>query len=105
MTRARLSDAVHHEIGLPRREAAGLVDTVIEAIAERLAAGEAVKLTGFGTFSVRDKRARVGRNPRTGEAAPISPRRVVTFRASAVLKRQISEGQARTVKRAMDDCA
>jgi integration host factor subunit alpha len=64
-----------------------------------------VKLSGFGTFSVRDKRARVGRNPRTGEAAPISPRRVVTFRASAVLKRQIAEGQARAVKRAMDDCA
>ena len=105
VTRARLSDAVRHETGLPRREAAGLVDTVIEAIAERLAAGEAVKLSGFGTFSVRDKRARMGRNPRTGEAAPISPRRVVTFRASAVLKRQIAEGQARAVKRAMDDCA
>ncbi len=81
------------------------MDTVIEAIAERLVAGEAAKLSGFGTFSVRDKRTRMGRNPRTGEAAPISPRRVVMFRASAVLKRQIAEGQARAVKRGMDGSA
>ena len=105
VTRTRLSDVIHHEIGLPHREAVGLVDTVIEAIAERLAAGEAVTLSDFGTFSVRDKRARMGRNPRTGEAAPISPRRGVTFRASVELKRQIAEGQAQAVKRAMDDCA
>lgn len=62
----------------------------------RVAAGESVKLSGFGTFSVRDKGARMGRNPRTGESAPISPRRVVTFRASAVLKRRIAEGRVDT---------
>ena len=67
---------------------------VIEAIAERLAAGETVKLSGFGTFSARDKGARMGRNPTTGAPAPISPRRVVRFRASAVLKSRIAEGRA-----------
>ena len=105
VTRGRLSDAVHRETGLPRREAAGLVDAVIEAIAERLAAGEPVKLSGFGAFSVRGKGARMGRNPRTGEAAPIAPRRVVTFRASGALKSRIAEGQAQAVKRAMGEAS
>ena len=91
VTRAGLRDAVHRETGLPLREAAAMVDAVIAAVAARLAAGETVKLSGFGTFSVRAKRARAGRNPKTGEAVPISPRRVVSFRPSAVLKESIAE--------------
>ena len=79
-TRADLTGAVHKEVGLPRREAAEFVDTVIEAIAERLEAGEAVKISGFGSFTLRDKGARWGRNPKTGEPAPIAARRVVVFK-------------------------
>ena len=92
VTRAHLRDAVHRETGLPLREVAGLVEAVLEAIAERLVAGEPVKLSGFGTFTVRAKSARTGRNPKTGEAAPIPPRRVVTSRASTVLKLRTVEG-------------
>ena len=88
VTRAALRDAIHAELGLPLREAAGLVD---EVIAERLSAGEEVKISSFGSFTVRDKGLRIGRNPKTGEPAPIDPRRVVAFRASAKLKRQIKE--------------
>ena len=79
------------EIGLPRREAAGLVRKVIEAIADRLAAGGAVKLSSFGSFGVRDKVPRIGRNPRTGEAVPILARRVVAFRLSKILKKRMGE--------------
>ena len=91
LTRTELRDAVHRETGLPRREAAEIVDAVLEAVAERLVAGEPVKLSGFGTFSVRAKGARLGRNPKTGEAVPISPRRVVSFRASGVLKERVAQ--------------
>ena len=90
VTRADLTDAVHREIGLPRRDAAGMVDTIIETIAERLEAGEDVKISSFASFTLRDKSLRVGRNPKTGEPAPILPRRVVAFRASEVLKRRIN---------------
>lgn len=91
LTRAELREAVHRETGLPQNEAAGLVETVIETIAERLAAGEAVGISGFGSFRVRDKGPREGRNPRTGEPAAIPARRVVAFRSSMVLKRRIAE--------------
>ena len=91
VTRADLTDAVHREIGIPRRDAAALVDTVIETIAERLEAGEDVKISSFGRFTVRDKSLRMGRNPKTGEPAPILPRRVVVFRASGVLKQRIND--------------
>ena len=91
VTRADLTDAVHREIGLPRRDAAALVDMVIETIAEQLEVGEEVKISSFGRFTVRDKGLRVGRNPKTGEPAPILPRRVVTFRASEILKQHIND--------------
>ena len=94
ITRADLSDAVQGETGLPRRDAAMLVDLAIEAIAERLEAGEAVKISGFGSFGLRDKAARIGRNPRTGEEAAVTARRVVSFRASAILKRRIADRMA-----------
>ena len=94
VTRADLTDAVHRETGLPRLDAAEFVEMAIEAIAERLTADETVMISGFGTFRVRDKRAREGRNPKTGEPAPIPARRVVTFRPSEVLKMRIAEGRA-----------
>ena len=91
VTRAGLARAVRREAGLPQSEAAALVETVIETIAERLKAGEAVGISGFGSFGVRDKGPRQGRNPRSGELAAIPARRVVTFRPSAVLKQHIAE--------------
>ena len=96
VTPAHLTDAVHHDTGLPRRDAAQLVDLAIDAIAQRLSIGEQVMISGFGTFRVRDKRAREGRNPKTGEPAPIPARRVIVFRASQVLKMRIVEGRADT---------
>ena len=91
VTRADLTDAIRREIGLPRRDAAALVDTVIETVAERLEAGEDVKISSFGRFTLRGKGLRVGRNPKTGEPAPILPHRVVAFRASGVLKQRIND--------------
>ena len=90
--RADLAEAVAEEAGLTHRDARKLIDAAIEEIAARLEAGEAVKISGFGSFGLRDKRGRLGRNPRTLETAPISPRRVVVFRASHVLKQRIDKG-------------
>ena len=90
VTRADLTEAVYQEVGLSRNESAQLVESVLEAIAGTLAQGEAVKVSSFGTFSVRDKAQRIGRNPKTGEEVPILPRRVLVFRASHVLKDRIN---------------
>ena len=79
VTRADLAAEVREAAGLRKRDAAELVDMLLEAICERLAAGERVGISGFGTFDVRDKSERTGRDPRTGEEAPIAARRVVTF--------------------------
>ncbi len=89
VTRAQLTDAVYQEVGLSRNESAQLVDSVLDGIADALAGGESVKLSSFGTFSVRDKARRIGRNPMTGEEVPFLPRRVLVFRASHVLKDRI----------------
>ena len=94
ITRADLTEAVQREVGLTRREAARLVDAAIEAMAERLEAGETVKISGFGSFGLRDKGPRIGRNPRTGEEAAVSARRVVVFKASQILKRRVADGMA-----------
>lgn len=90
VTRADLTEAVYQEVGLSRNESAQLVESVLEEIADTLSAGEAVKISSFGTFTVRDKAERVGRNPKTGEEVPILPRRVLVFRASHVLKDRIN---------------
>ena len=92
LTRADLARAVSEETGWTHRDARAFVDAVFEEIVARLEAGEAVKLSGFGSFNLRDKAARTGRNPKTREAAAITPRRVVIFRASHVLKKQIDKG-------------
>ena len=94
VTRRDLTEAVCAEEGFVRRDAAELVDGFIEAIAERLSAGEEVKISSFGSFTVRDKGLRMGRNPKTGEPAAIQPRRVVVFRPSAKLKERINDGVA-----------
>jgi integration host factor subunit alpha len=90
ITRADLSESVYQEVGLSRNESAVLVETVLEEISMALIAGQTVKLSSFGTFAVRQKNQRVGRNPKTGEEVPILPRRVLVFRASHVLKDRIN---------------
>lgn len=92
ITRADLSEAVYADVGLSRHESAQFVDLVLEEISKALVAGEQVKLSSFGSFSVRHKKQRVGRNPKTGEEVPILPRRVLMFRASHTLKERISAG-------------
>ena len=94
VTRAHLAEAVYREIGLSRNESADLVETVLREMSDSLARGESVKISSFGSFSVRQKGARVGRNPKTGEEVPILPRRVLVFRASNVLKSRINESRA-----------
>lgn len=90
VTRAHLSEAVYQEVGLSRNESADLVETVLKEISDTLVRGETVKISSFGSFSVRSKGERKGRNPKTGEEVPIKPRRVLVFRASNVLKNRIN---------------
>lgn len=89
VTRADLAEAVYREIGLSRTESSDLVESVIDQISQALLRGESVKLAGFGTFSLRDKKQRIGRNPKTGEAVPITPRRVLVFKASQVMRERV----------------
>ena len=93
LTRMDLSESVFREVGLSRNESADLVESVLEKISASLVAGEQVKISSFGTFSIRQKNARVGRNPKTGEEAPIPPRRVLTFLPSHLMKDRVSEGK------------
>ena len=90
ITRADLSEAVYQEVGLSRNESADLVESVLNEIADALVSGEMVKISSFGSFSIRQKGQRVGRNPKTGDEVPILPRRVLVFRASHVLKNRIN---------------
>jgi integration host factor subunit alpha len=92
LTRMDLADAVHSEVGLSRNDSATLVESVIDHISDALVRGETVKISSFGTFSVREKSARVGRNPKTGEEVPIHPRRVLTFRSSHLMKDRVADG-------------
>lgn len=92
LTRADLAEAVHESVGVSRQESAELVERTLDLIAEALERGEQVKLSGFGVFQVRAKRARMGRNPKTGEPAAIDPRTVISFRASQIMKARVSGG-------------
>lgn len=92
ITRAQLSEAVYQEVGLSRNESADLLEMVLEEVAKALAEGDCVKISSFGSFSVRQKGERVGRNPKTGDEVPILPRRVLVFRPSQLLKAQINAG-------------
>lgn len=91
ITRADLSEAVYQEVGLSRNESAELVESVLNEISESLVSGDNVKVSSFGSFIVRKKGGRIGRNPKTGEEVPIEPRRVLVFRPSQVLKERISQ--------------
>lgn len=91
VTRAQLSEAVYQEVGLSRNESADLVESVLSEISDSLIKGETVKVSSFGSFYVRQKGERVGRNPKTGEEVPILPRRVLVFRPSHVLKDRINQ--------------
>ena len=90
VTRAQLAEAVYQEVGLSRSESADLVDAILDQVSHSLLQDGAVKISSFGTFAVRQKGHRVGRNPKTGEEVPILPRRVLVFRASQVLKGRVN---------------
>ena len=92
LTRMDLSEAVFREVGLSRNDSAQLIENVLDYMSDALVRGEQVKISSFGTFSVRDKSARVGRNPKTGEEVPINPRRVLTFRPSHLMKDRVAAG-------------
>ena len=94
VTRADLSEAVYQEVGLSRNESADLVESVLQEISDALVEGDTVKISSFGSFSVRQKGQRIGRNPKTGEEVPILPRRVLVFRASHVLKDRINNNKS-----------
>ena len=89
-TRSTLSEAVFKNVGLSRNESSALVDSVFNEILKSLIDGDDVKISSFGTFIVRNKKERIGRNPKTGEEVPITARSVVTFRASNVLKSKVN---------------
>ncbi|MFN3744936.1 MAG: integration host factor subunit alpha [Hyphomicrobiaceae bacterium] len=90
LTRADLADALVRKVGLPRNESQELVERVLSEISETLSQGEGVKLSSFGSFGVRSKAQRMGRNPKTGEEVPITPRRVLVFRPSNIMKERIN---------------
>lgn len=94
LTRAHLAEVIWTRVGLSRNESAALLETVLESISAALEAGDPVKLSAFGTFMVRQKGQRVGRNPKTGVEVPILPRKVLSFRPSQVLKARINGGSA-----------
>ena len=91
LTRADLAEAVFQKVGLPRNESAEIVELVLHEIVACLERGKTVKLSSFGSFGIRDKGQRIGRNPKTGQEVPITPRRVLVFRASNIMKRRINE--------------
>jgi integration host factor subunit alpha len=89
LTRADLADSLTREVGLSRADSADIVEQILRHMCEALSNGENVKISGFGTFVLRDKGERVGRNPKTGIEVPIAPRRVLTFRASQMMRDRI----------------
>ena len=105
VTRAHLAETIYTQVGLSRNESADLLETVLERVSAALEAGESVKISGFGTFSVRQKGRRVGRNPKTGQEVPILPRRVLVFRPSHVLKARVNGTTPESGRRRMSDPA
>ena len=96
LTRADLAEAVFQKVGLPRNESAEIVELVLREIVGSLERGDPVKLSSFGSFGIRDKGERIGRNPKTGQEVPITPRRVLVFRASNIMKQRINEALSRS---------
>jgi integration host factor subunit alpha len=91
MTRADMADLVHRKLGLSRAESASMVERMLYHMCHSLSEGKNVKISGFGSFILRDKGERVGRNPKTGIEVPIAPRRVMTFRASQIMRDEIAK--------------
>jgi integration host factor subunit alpha len=89
LTRADIAETMNRQIGLSRADAAAMIDSILDHMVEAVVAGENVKISGFGTFVLRDKGQRIGRNPKTGVEVPITPRRVLTFRASQGLRSKV----------------
>ena len=92
VTRADLHEAVYRKVGLSRSESSDMVETVLGEICDAAVRGETIKFSSFGTFKVREKNERIGRNPKTGEEVPITPRRVMVFRPSNILKKKVLDG-------------
>lgn len=97
VTRAHLAESVYQEVGLSRNDSAQFVDVILEEVSKALVSGDMVKLSSFGSFQVRSKAQRIGRNPKTGEEVPILPRRVLVFRASHVLKDKVNRAHKTVV--------
>lgn len=93
VTRADLAEAVYEEVGLSRNESSELVESVLNEVSNALIEGENVKISSFGSFTIREKGERIGRNPKTGVEVPILPRKVLVFRASHVLKDRVNKGK------------
>ncbi|MEL6362002.1 MAG: integration host factor subunit alpha [Pseudomonadota bacterium] len=102
VTRADLTDAIYHSLGISRHESSIFVERILDEISAALERGETVKISSFGTFTIRDKKLRMGRNPKTGEEVPITPRRVISFRASNVLKEQINTNLTQSASQAAE---
>ncbi len=92
ITRADLAEAVYEEVGLSRNESADLVESVLDEVSKALIDGDNVKISSFGSFTIREKGERIGRNPKTGVEVPISSRKVLVFKASHVLKDRVNKG-------------
>ncbi len=103
VTRANLAETIYTQVGLSRNESAELLESVLERLVSALQSGDSVKISGFGTFSVRQKGRRVGRNPKTGIEVPILPRSVLVFRPSQVLKARVNGQEAAQERSAEDD--
>jgi len=103
ITRAQLSEAIYQEVGLSRNESADLLEMVLSEITGALLKGEPVKISSFGSFSVRQKGQRIGRNPKTGDEVPILPRKVLVFRPSQLLKARIRQGHTTAPRPATSD--
>ena len=101
LTRADLAEALVNKVGLPRNESQDVVEMVLGEISTALARGEGVKLSSFGSFGIRQKGQRVGRNPKTGKEVPITPRRVLVFRPSNIMKERINEGLSETPEKSV----
>jgi len=93
MTKAEIVEKIYENVGFSKRESAEIVDEVFEIMKDTMAEGEKIKISGFGNFTVRSKRERIGRNPHTREAITISARKVVTFKASQILKSAVNDGE------------
>jgi integration host factor subunit alpha len=101
LTRADLAEALVNKVGLPRNESQEVVEMVLGEISQALARGEGVKLSSFGSFGIRQKGQRIGRNPKTGKEVPITPRRVLVFRPSNIMKERINDGLSSKPDKAM----